>query len=170
MRIAFAALAAPALLVSACTTPPPGAAGALTPVDRAGYVTTAAASDLYEIQSSQIALSKAQRPEVREFAQMLVTHHTQMTEALTTAARASGLTPPPPTLLPMHQEMIAELQRAPAAGFDSVYLRQQVPAHETALALHQNYAARGDAPALRAAAAAAVPIIRHHLDRARELD
>jgi len=47
----------------------------MTPVDPIDYVNMAAASDLFEIRSSQLALSKAQSPEVREFAQMLVTHH-----------------------------------------------------------------------------------------------
>jgi len=107
---------------------------------------------------------------VREFAQMLITHHTQTTAALTAAARASGMTPPPPALTPMHQEMIEQLQTASGAGFDQLYMGQQVPAHEMALALHQNYAARGDTPALRTAAAAAVPIVQQHLTRARELN
>jgi putative membrane protein len=146
------------------------AAAHATPLDRSGYVTQAAASDLYEIQSSQIAQTKAQRPEVREFAQMLITHHTQTTAALTAAARTSGMTPPPPALTPTHQEMIERLQTAAPAGFDQLYISQQVPAHEMALALHQNYAARGDTPALRATAAAAVPIIQQHLTRARELN
>jgi putative membrane protein len=58
------------------------------------YVAKAAASDLFEIQSSQIALQKAQNPNVRQFAQMLITHHTGTTQTLTAAARAAGLTPP----------------------------------------------------------------------------
>ena len=178
MRTFSLALAASALALSACTTmntggggdAPPAAGGAATPTDRAGYVTQASASDLYEIQSSQIALTKAQRPEVREFAQMLITHHTQTTAALTAAARASGMTPPPPALTPMHREMIEQLQTAAAAGFDQLYVGQQVPAHEMALALHQTYAADGDTPALRTAATAAVPIIQQHLTRARQLN
>ena len=177
MRIFSLSLAASALALSACTgmngSSPGGAstaAGASTPVDRTGYVTQAAASDLYEIQSSQIALTKAQRSEVREFAQMLITHHTQTTAALTEAARASGMTPPPPTLTPMQREMIEQLQTASGTGFDQIYMGQQVPAHEMALALHQNYARSGDTPALRTAANSAVPIVQQHLTRARELN
>ena len=79
------------------------------------------------------------------------------------------MTPPAPTLMPMQREMMDALQAAPAAGFDQLYLSQQVPAHEMALALHRNYAAQGDAPALRIAASAAVPIMQQHLDRARSL-
>jgi len=170
MRFLGLALAASALSLGACATTDTTMAGNVTPEDRAAYVAQAGASDLYEIQSSQIALQKAQRPEVREFAQTMITHHTRTTATLNTAAQASGLTPPAPTLNPMQQDMIAQLQAAPAAGFDQLYLSQQVPAHEMALALHRTYAANGDAPALRGAATAAVPIVQQHLLRARELD
>jgi putative membrane protein len=142
----------------------------MTPTERMAYVTMAAASDLFEIQSSQIALQKSQDQTVRGFAQMLITHHTQTTQQLTAAAQAAGLTPPPPQLMPMQADMIAQLQAADGAGFDRTYLTQQVPAHEMALALHRNYAANGDTPALRTVAAAAVPIVEGHLTQARQLN
>ena len=144
------------------------AAGDMTPDQRGAYVQMAAASDLFEIQSSQLALSRTQNPEVRSFAQMLIDHHTATTEQLTAAATAAG-TPPSPALMPMQAEMIEQLQGANGAEFDRVYLRQQVPAHEMALALHSNYATNGDTPSLRTVAAASVPIVRQHLERARAL-
>jgi putative membrane protein len=177
-RFVFAAAAAAAMtLLPGCTATDAGSGPAsasapadATPEDRGAYVAMAGASDLYEIQSSQLALSKAQRPEVRQFAQMLVTHHTQTTQQVTAAATAAGLRPPPPQLMPMHAQMIAALEAASGASFDSAYLSQQIPAHEQALALHSNYAQNGDAPALRTAAAAAVPIVQSHLDQARRLN
>jgi putative membrane protein len=65
--------------------------------------------------------------------------------------------------------MMAELRAASGADFDRVFIRQQVQAHEMALALHSNYAANGDTPALRAVASAAVPVVRQHLDQARRM-
>lgn len=179
-RFVFAAAAAAMVLLPGCaatdsgsasaSASAAGSAGDLTPEDRGAYVMMAGASDLYEIQSSQLALSRAQRPEVRQFAQMLITHHTQTTQQVTAAARAAGLTPPPPRLMPMHAQMIASLDAASGASFDSAYLSQQIPAHEQALALHSNYAQNGDTPALRTAAAAAVPIVQSHLDQTRRLN
>lgn len=169
MRKIFIGLTA-AVALAGCASVDAPLAGNMTPRNSGGYVATAAASDLFEIQSSQLAVSRAQRPEVRQFAQMLIDHHTQTTATLTAAARASGMTPPPPMLLPMQRRMMDELGRANAGTFDRVYLRQQVPAHEMALALHRNYAAGGDTPALRTAATSAVPIVQQHLDRARQLD
>ena len=152
----FLLAAAASLALAACAT------------DEMAAGTAAAASDLYEIQSSQLATSRAQNSAVRQFAQMLIEHHTMTTQQLTAAATAAG-TPPSPSLMPMQAEMISQLQGENGAGFDQLYLRQQVQAHEMALALHQNYARNGDTPTLRTVAQAAVPIVRQHLDRARSL-
>jgi putative membrane protein len=164
----FAIAAAGSCVLAACAGA--GAApGDMTPTARAAYVDMAGASDLYEIQSSQLALTNAQRPEVRQFAQMLIEHHTQTTQQVTAAAAASGFPPPPPTLKPMHVEMLDRLRDASTANFDRVYVAQQIPAHEMALRLHQTYAADGDTPALRAVAGTAVPIVQGHLTQARQL-
>jgi putative membrane protein len=169
----LAAATASALALSACSAADTAsvATGAdMTPEQRDAYVQMAAASDLFEIQSSQIAVDKAQRAEIRSYAQMLIQHHTQTTQQLTAAAQTAGANPPAPALLPMQREMIERLQSASAANFDKLYISQQVPAHEMALALHRNYANDGDSPPLRTVAAAAVPIVTQHLEQARQLN
>lgn len=133
------------------------------------YVAKAGASDLYEIESSRMAARRARRPEVREFAQMLIADHRRTTAEVTAAARADGIRPAPPVLEPSQRTMIRQLSRAGAAGFDRVYMNQQVVAHQQALALHRNYARRGVGNDLRRVAAAAVPVIEGHLAQARRL-
>lgn len=133
------------------------------------FVAKAGASDLYEIQSSQIAMRRARDPRVRAMAGMLVRDHRRTTAQVTAAARASGLRPRAPMLEPMQRRMIAELNRAPAGRFDQLYLAQQIPAHEQALELMRHYSISGDAPALRRAASGAIPIVEGHLSHARQL-
>ncbi|HEX8412545.1 MAG TPA: DUF4142 domain-containing protein [Sphingomicrobium sp.] len=146
----------------------PMAGSDMTPTMAMPFVAKAGASDQFEIQSSQIALQKSQNPDVRRYAQMLVTHHTQTTQEVTAAARAAGINPPPPMLEPMQADMIAQLQSAPAGpAFDRLYMSQQVPAHQMALDLHRTYAARGDTPQLRTVASRAVPIVQSHLTEAQ---
>jgi putative membrane protein len=172
MRLSLFATAA-SLALGGCATAQSAAdflAGSPGIREGSGYAAAAAASDQFEIQSSQLALSQAQRPEVRDFAQMLVMHHTQTTQRLSTAAQASGLTPPPPALTAAQQRMLTQLQQAPAGTFDQVYLQQQVPAHEMALRLHHNYALGGDNPELRRVAASAVTVVQRHLDEIRRID
>ena len=145
------------------------AAGNMTPTQRGAYVEMAAASDLFEIQSGRMAAERGQSAAVRQFGTMLVDHHQRTTAQLSAAAMASG-TMPTPDLMPMQKQMMAELRANSGANFDRVFVRQQVQAHEMALALHSNYASRGDTPALRAVASAAVPVVRQHLEQARGMN
>jgi putative membrane protein len=128
----------------------------------------AASSDMYEIQSSQMASSRAENGAMRSFAQMMITDHTSTTQQLMAAAQAAQLPPMTPRLLPMHADMLARLQARSGADFDREYATQQLMAHEQALALHSNYAARGDTPALRAVASGAVPVVSRHRDMVRQ--
>ncbi|UZK66667.1 DUF4142 domain-containing protein [Sphingomonas sp. M1-B02] len=139
------------------------------PTDAMGYVAMAGSSDLYEIESSRLALQRAQSPAVRQFAQMMIDHHTMTTQQVMQAAQAAGMTPPPPMLMPPQRAMLDELQPATGAAFDRMYLGQQRTAHGMAHALHRNYAQNGDTPQLRQTATAAVPIIQRHIDQLRTL-
>jgi putative membrane protein len=145
--------------------PPPSKPSTAAPA----YMTMAGEADVYEISSSQIALQKSQNPQVRQFASMLIEHHTQTTNTLLAKAKAAGLTPPPAALSPPKIAMIDALEAAPVVAFDQVYWGQQVKAHREALAVHGTYASGGDVPQLREAAAAAVPIVQSHLDQATRM-
>jgi putative membrane protein len=157
-------IGAPAL---AQLAPPPPPAEAKTTADP--YVMAAGRSDLYEINSSQVALEKSQNARVRSFASMLIKHHQKTTAATMKAAKRAGLTPTPPALDSGAAASIAELQNAAPGDFDRLYLGQQVPAHQAALDLHQSYAANGDKTPLRTSARAATPIVKQHLSTATKL-
>jgi putative membrane protein len=145
----------------------PGMPGSMAMPTRAmEYGRMAAASDMFEIQSGQMAAQVSQNPDVRAFGQTLVQHHTMTSNEMMAAAQAAGMAPPPPMLDARKQAMMAQLQSTPAARFDATFLNMQMMAHQEALALHSNYAARGDVPALRAVAARAVPVVRGHLEQA----
>lgn len=162
------ALAGAALPAGAQTPPPPPPAAAK--MQAKPYVTAAAKSDMYEIESSKLALQKSQNPAVKRFAQMMIDHHQKTTAATMAAARKAGMTPPPPPPMdPRTTASMNELKSASGANFDRMYLGQQVPAHQAALDLHKSYAANGDQAALRASAKAAVPIVQQHLTAAQAL-
>ena len=135
-----------------------------------GYVAQAASSDQFEIQSGQLALQASQNPSVQQFANMLISDHTQTSQNLLAAATAAHVPPPPPGLLPPQQAMLDQLRSAGTGyAFDQAFQQAQIQAHQQALALHQNYAASGDLPPLRAVATSAVPIIQRHLAMAQSL-
>lgn len=168
----LAAAAVAALTLVSCAAVPSGPAApiALAATSQpapspADYLRMAAASDLYEIQSSQLVLQTSQDQALRRFADMMVEHHTATTAALTAAARAEGMTPPPATLDAAKAAMIRDLQAATGAARDALYRDQQVMAHRDALTLHASFAEGGARGALKAAAASAVPVVSGHYNQ-----
>lgn len=136
----------------------------------AEFANMAAASDQFEIRSSQLAATQASSAAVKDYAAMLVREHAQSTAELKAAA-AQG--PPAVTPTPvMNAEQTANLDalgKARGAAFDTLYAQIQVPAHQNALAMLQGYAARGDQAALKAFAAKTAPVVEKHLEQARGL-
>lgn len=132
------------------------------------FMAQAGAGDMYEIESSRLALQRSQRADVREFAQMMIDHHTRTTQEVTEAARRDGLMPAPPRMTPAQRNMIRQLENARGAAFDRMYLMQQSTAHQQALTLHRTRA-RMNRGALSQAAAGAVPIVQQHIDRLRRM-
>ena len=140
------------------------------PLMAPGYLAMAGSSDQFEIQSSQLALQVSQNPAVRNMANMLIADHTRSTQMLMAAAQSAGLTPPPPALMPPHQAMLDQLRAAGSGpAFDQAFQQIQLQAHQEALALHQNYSAQGDVPALRTTAGQIVPVIQMHIQHAQSI-
>lgn len=132
------------------------------------YVASAASGDTYEIESSKLVLAHATNADVRNFARMMVTDHANTTAAVMAAAKQASVgNPGGPN--PKHAAMLKALRGASHANIERLYVDQQITAHEEALALHQGYAAQGDNPGLRDAAASAVPIVQRHLDEIRRI-
>ena len=134
------------------------------------YVVRAAMSDMYEIEAGRLAAQKARDQRVKNFAQMMVADHTDSSARLRQAIPQGVTMNIPSQLDAEHQAKLAQLRNAGAgAGFDRLYMQQQVMAHEQALALHQNYARAGDNPALQNVATMVAPVVEGHLRQARSL-
>lgn len=158
-----------AALAWAATAQNPDARPTASPASAADYVMSAGQSDAFEIQSGQLAASKASRPDVRAFGQRMVKDHTQSTQMVLAAAAKSGLpASPPPALRPDQQDKLAQLSAADGAAFDTLFAAQQVQAHQEALDLQSAYARNGDDENLKKAAAKIVPVVTMHLDMLRK--
>ena len=177
MKYVFIA-ASTAMLLSGCSTmmgkdmamDGRTAAGSMAmPTTASAYMEMAHSSDMFEVQSSQLALQMSRNPAVRSFAQMMINDHTRMMNEMMAMAPSMGMNMSSMPMMPKHAAMLQRLRSASAANFDMMYKREQIMAHQEALMLHQTYAARGDNPALRAMAARAAPMIEMHLARARAL-
>jgi putative membrane protein len=134
------------------------------------FANAAAASDAFEIQSSQVAQEKASTAKVKTFAAQMIKAHTDSTAKLKTAASAA--TPaitPEPQLTAAQQQKLDGLKAKSGADFDKAYIQAQVDAHEMTLAKLRTYAATGAVPSLKSFAAELVPIVTAHLNMANGL-
>ena len=138
----------------------------IRPLFAADYMAMASSIDLYEIRSSELALTRARSPAHRDFARKMIADHKGTSAQLSLAGRRLNLLPSA-TLLPSHQAMIDEL--GASGDFDGAYHRQQIAVHQAALKLHSDFAARGESATLRPVAKNAVPIVRRHLDMMRRM-
>ena len=138
----------------------------MTGISTSDYVALAAAGDLYEIQAGHIAQGKAYQTGLRAFAATMIKDHGMMSATLMAALdNAQRKIAHPSDQLPSDkQAMIDQLKATPKGPqFDSLYLGQQLQAHQQAWSLQKGYATDGDDASLRQVAASAVPIVEEHL-------
>ncbi|WEK52440.1 MAG: DUF4142 domain-containing protein [Candidatus Kaistia colombiensis] len=155
------------LIVLAVLAAMPGIAEAAASKAAQQFVATAGHAGTYEVQAGELAVQRATSPDVKSFAQQMVTDHTKIGEALKTAA---GAMPLPAKLDVKHTKELAELKVAPAGSFDALYLKQQLDAHEKAVALLKVESSKGDDPALKSFAATNLPTLQHHLEMVQALE
>jgi putative membrane protein len=138
--------------------------------ETSNYVEKAAIGDMFEIQSSQLALKQAQNPDIKTFAQRMITDHTTSSEALKAGIQSAGLDVKAPDKLDKaHQAKLDNLKKANGKDFDQAYMRDQLAAHKEALQLHKTYADKGDNPVLKKTAANTATIVEHHLAMAQDI-
>jgi putative membrane protein len=163
-------LIAGALALSACATTPPPPPDLNNALLAPGFLAQASSANQFEIQSSQLALQASQNAAVRNFANTLITDHTQLGQQVASVAASARLQPPPMGLLPAQQATLDQLRAAGTGySFDTAYRQAQIDAHQQAIQLMQNYATSGDVPPLRTAAAGAIPMMQNHLAMAQSL-
>jgi putative membrane protein len=134
------------------------------------YVEAVANGNMFEIQSSQLALQKSRNAGVRRFAQRMIDEHTRMSTELSIAVRTTGPSLTVPTAMDnRHQSAIQDLQGVTGREFDRMYLTAQINAHNEALVVNQNYAQSGDDPALKQLSSGAIPAIQEHLNQAQRI-
>ena len=134
------------------------------------FIQTVAASDAFEIQSSELAAQRAARQDVKDLAAQMVTAHRQTTQELTQLTTANSLAAPTPQLNATQQTSLNNLRNQNGEAFDDAYLDAQVSAHENAVRAFEEYASAGEAGPLRDWAQRTLPNLRQHLEHAQGLE
>jgi predicted outer membrane protein len=107
------------------------------------FVEKASIVNMAEIQLGQLAVERAQDPQVKQFAQTMVDDHTKSQEQLKTVASSQNI-PFPSALDDKHQKLHDKLAKLQGAEFDRAYMDAMVDGHKDAEKLLKKRAERKD--------------------------
>jgi putative membrane protein len=130
------------------------------------FVDFAAQTDMVEANLGQLADSAASSDQVKTYAQMLVTDHTNDYHQLNEIARQANLKVPDAIDAAHNKAMIAPFQKLKGNAFDHRYAHEMVAGHTKAIAVYKKEAADAKDQGLRSYAEQALPTLEKHLDNA----
>lgn len=134
------------------------------------FVHEVAASDMFEIESSKLAVERADPP-TKAFAEQMITAHQKTSEELKAQMASAGIpATPAPGMTSSENDMLTKLKGLQGADFIERYKSDQQKVHEDAVDLFQRYAKGGDNAGLKEWATKTLPTLQHHLDMAKQLN
>ncbi|GAB3305282.1 DUF4142 domain-containing protein [Hymenobacter humi] len=133
------------------------------------FLMNAASSNMLEVRAGQMAAQKATRPDVRKFAQMMVSHHSSSTQEVKAVAMPLGVKMPQ-TMLPVHQALADQLMNKSGKNFDEAYMDLMETAHKLDVAMFEVKSKAAENPSVQTFAANNLPVLQSHLTMASELE
>ena len=158
-----AAIGLSAILLNA----PASAAQAPTTED---FIKTVAISDMFEIQSGQLASEKARNNDVQSFGKQMADDHSKTSDALKELIDDEDIKVELPSKLDdKHQVNLDKLKGLSDNRFDREYVQIQIETHRKAVALFESYVAAGENDDLKKWAGDTLPTLKEHLEEIQNL-
>lgn len=132
------------------------------------FLTKAAVAGRFEVESSELAVLQATTPEIRDFAQLMVTDHGAALQDLEDLAKQKGATVPK-ELDSEHAARLSTLRDLHGLEFDRQYRDMQVTAHKDAIALFERAASESKDADVKALAERLLPTLRTHQEKLNEI-
>ncbi|HKO19173.1 MAG TPA: DUF4142 domain-containing protein [Acidobacteriaceae bacterium] len=166
-------LTIPTVLVTAIACAVPVAFAQTTPTDPqiVGIVVTA---NQIDIDHAKLALSKTHNPQIREFAQQMVTDHSAVLKSVNNLAAKLHVTPADSdtrsSLKKQADETTAHLKSLSGAEFDKAYVDAEVAYHQAVIQEVSSVLIPDAKNAeLKSALQGAAPLFQGHLEHAQHL-
>jgi predicted outer membrane protein len=96
--------------------------GELGPVDTY-FVTQTSLGTPFQVDSGNLAVTKGTTQAIRDYAQLMVSSHVAVNDALDAILRKKPAVPPPTLLKAAYSTMISTLEREDGKAFDSDYVK-----------------------------------------------
>jgi putative membrane protein len=141
---------------------------ALGPVDTY-FVTQTSLGTPFQVDSGNLAATKGTTQAIRAYAQLMVSSHIAVNNALDAILKKKPTVPPPTLLKAAYSTMISTLEHQGGKTFDSDYITGQVNYQNANAALYKYEIVNGADPDLKDFAEQTLPKIEDHLQRALNL-
>jgi putative membrane protein len=129
----------------------------------ASFAMNASGGNLAEIAIAKLALQKTTNPQIKEFANMMITDHGSANAALAAIAKTKNLTLPAAVSADVQKD-IDNLSKKSGKAFDKAYVDAMYDGHKQALAMFKNAETMCADPDLKAFATKTEPVIQKHFD------
>jgi putative membrane protein len=164
------ALAAPAA-AQATKTPkaqqPTATTGTSVAATDRAFAREAALGSMAEVDLGNLAKEKASSPEVKQFAERMVTDHSKANEELKDWAEKNHVTLPA-QLDAKHKATRARLEKLSGAAFDKAYMRDMLSDHKTDVAKFKTESKSAKNADLKDWAGKTLPTLEDHLKQAQD--
>jgi predicted outer membrane protein len=148
---------------------PSAAKTQLGPVDTY-FVTQTSLGTPFQTDSGRIAQKEGGTQAIRTYAELMVSSHIAVNDALEAVMKRKAPVPPPTLLKAAYGTITSTLAVEKSPRFDVEYVRCQVAYQKANAALYQYEIDNGADPDLKAFAQETLPKIQDHLGRALELE
>ena len=140
----------------------------LGPVDTY-FVTQTSLGTPFQVDSGRLAEARGTTQAIRSYAELMVSSHVTVNNALLAILNNKPPVPPPTLLKAAYATMVSSLQHERGETLDADYVRGQVNYQRGNTALYEYEIANGTDPDLKAFAQETLPKIQDHLARALKL-
>ena len=132
------------------------------------FVKTESAAGKAELKLAELGVQKAERPDVKAFAEQLVSDHTQSHKELSALATEKGVDVSA-VIDPKHAEEFQKLEKATKADFDKQFLADMISDHKKCLSKFEEAAKDSKNSDVKMWAEKMVPTLKAHLAKAKKL-
>jgi len=140
---------------------------AATPAEQ-DFMIKAAQANLAEIDMARLAMQKTQNPDVKDYAHMIESDHTNALEDLTDLMRDKGMSPPN-ALTPETKMDIEKMTALSGPELDREFANSMVADHQKAVEMFRDQVNIAQAPEVKKYADKLLPTLEMHLEKAQKL-
>ena len=154
---------------SADTSTPTGTSASTASTTADAFVRDAAQGNMAEVQMGKVASTKAENPDVKNFAKHMVDDHSANEQKLKDLASKKGVTLPT-DISENDKNELAQLEKLNGAEFDRAYISAMVQDHQKDVSKFESEANNGKDNDVKSFASDTLPTLQHHLQMAKDVN